>query len=84
MNNDNVKLEIVGEFKHFQIRESIPLFSAEGEQVGENYHRSVLLCGDFGGAAERNLTETANIWWTQARQDAYQARLVEVVEEPAQ
>lgn len=67
-------------YKHLEICDNIPQYDGDGNIASFRKHRKVIMCGDWEGAEKENLTETAKIWWTDARVEAYQALLAEQAE----
>ena len=68
------KIEIVGEFKHIQIRYSDQIIE-DGKVISSSYHRDTVSCGDDVRATEHNVKALADIYWTDEIKAAYQASL---------
>jgi hypothetical protein len=72
------QIEIVGEFKHIQIRYSDQIIE-DGKVISNSYHRDTVSCGDDAKAIEHNVKALADIYWTDEIKAAYQANLSEIV-----
>lgn len=68
------KIEIVGEFKHIQIRYSDQIIE-DGQVISSSYHRDTVSCGDDAKAIEHNVKALADIYWTDEIKAAYKASL---------
>ena len=68
------KIEIVGEFKHIQIRYSDQIIE-DGQVISSSYHRDTVSCGDDAKAIEHNVKALADIYWTDEIKAAYQTSL---------
>ena len=68
------KIEIVGEFKHIQVRYSDQIIE-DGKVLSEAYHRIVVDCGDEAKAIEHNVEGIADLYWTDEVKKAYKASL---------
>ena len=79
------KIEIVGEFKHLQIR-TATVIKDDGEEISRSFHRKVLECGALDGSD--NLVDTdissestevkaiAAAVWTTTVKNAWKAKLI--------
>ena len=72
------QIEIVGEFKHIQIRYSDQIIE-DDQVISSSYHRDTVSCGDDAKAIEHNVKALADIYWTDEIKAAYQANLSEIV-----
>ena len=68
------QIEIVGEFKHIQIRYSDQIIE-DDQVISSSYHRDTVSCGDDAKAIEHNVKALADIYWTDEIKEAYQASL---------
>ena len=68
------QIEIVGEFKHIQIRYSDQIIE-DGQVISSSYHRDTVSCGDDAKAIKHNVKALADIYWTDEIKTAYQASL---------
>ena len=68
------KIEIVGEFKHIQIRYSDQIIE-DGQVISSSYYRDTVSCGDDAKAIEHNVKGIADIYWTDEIKKAYKASL---------
>jgi len=68
------QIEVVGEFKHIQIRYSDQIIE-DGQVISSSYHRDTVSCGDDAKAIEHNVKALADIYWTDEIKEAYQASL---------
>ena len=68
------KIEIVGEFKHIQVRYSDQIIE-NGNVISSSYYRDTVSCGDDAKAIEYNVKAIADIYWTDEIKEAYQASL---------
>ena len=64
------KIEIVGEFKHIQIRYSDQIIE-DGKVISSSYYRDTVSCGDNAKAVEHNVKAIADIYWTDEIKEAY-------------
>ena len=64
------KIEIVGEFKHIQIRYSDQIIE-DGKVISSSYHRDTVSCGDNAKAIEHNVKALDDIYWTDEIKEAY-------------
>ena len=71
------KIEIVGEFKHIQVRYSDQIIE-DGKVISQAYYRTVVDCGDDAKAIEHNVKALADIYWTDEIKAAY-AKSLEIV-----
>ena len=71
------QIEIVGEFKHIQIRYSDQIIE-DGQVISSSYHRDTVSCGDDEKAIEHNVKALADIYWTDEIKAAY-AKSLEIV-----
>ena len=71
------QIEIVGEFKHIQIRYSDQIIE-DGQVISSSYHRDTVSCGDDAKAIEHNVKALADIYWTDEIKAAY-AKSLEIV-----
>ena len=75
------KIEIVGQFKHIQVRQAIEIYDTISNEVkAQSYHRAVVVCGDDAAAAEYGVADIAAVVWTDELKAAYAASLAPVVE----
>ena len=72
------KIEIVGEFKHIQVRYADQIIE-DGKIISSSYHRDTVSCGEDAKAIEHNVKALADIYWTDEIKEAYQASLSEIV-----
>jgi hypothetical protein len=68
------QIEIVGEFKHIQIRYSDQIIE-DGKVISNSYHRDMVHCGEDAKAIEHNVKALADIYWTDEIKQAYQTTL---------
>ena len=79
------KIEIVGEFKHLQIREST-VIKEDGTELSRSFHRKTLSCGlldasdnlvdtDVSGESAEVKAIAAAVWTTSVK-NAYKANLI--------
>jgi len=69
------KIEIVGEFKHIQVRYQDQIIE-DGKVISQSYERTVVDCGDEAKAIEHDVKAIADIYWTDEIKTAYTASLV--------
>lgn len=75
------QIEIVGQFKHIQVRQAIEIYDTLSNEVkAQSYHRAVVVCGDDAAAAEYGVADIAAVVWTDELKAAYAASLAPVVE----
>ena len=75
------KIEIVGQFKHIQVRQAIEIYDTISNEVkAQSYHRAVVVCGDDAAAAQYGVADIAAVVWTDELKAAYAASLAPVVE----
>jgi len=68
------KIEIVGDFKHIQIREAT-IIEEDGIELTRSFHRYVLNPGDDISSQPSEIQSISNAVWTQEIIDAYNASL---------
>jgi hypothetical protein len=68
------KIEIVGEFKHLQIR-TATVIKRDGEEISRSFHRHVVSPLDDVSGESAEVQAIAAAVHTQAVKDAYQAHL---------
>lgn len=67
------KIEIVGDFKHIQVRECIEIVDDTTNEVkAQNYHRTVVMCGDDAKAAEFGVDNITAVLWTPEIREAWE------------
>jgi len=64
------KIEIVGEFKHIQVRYADQIIE-DGKIISSSYHRDTVSCGEDAKAIEHNVKALADIYWTDEIKEAY-------------
>lgn len=64
------KIEIVGEFKHIQVRYQDQIIE-NGNVISESYYRDNIDCGDIEKAKEHNVDNIANVVWTEDIKKSY-------------
>jgi len=79
------KFEVVGDFKHIQVRE-VTVIKEDGVEISRSNHRKVLECGSLDNdknfvdtdvsSEDASVKATADAIWTQAIKDAYKVQLV--------
>ena len=75
------KIEIVGQFKHIQVRQAIEIYDTLSNEVkAQSYHRAVVVCGDDAAAAQYGVADIAAVVWTDELKTAYAASLAPVAE----
>jgi hypothetical protein len=73
------KIEIVGEFKHIQVRQAVQIYDSISNEVkAQSYHRAVVMCGDNVAAAEYGVADLASVVWSNEVKAAYAASLTPV------
>ena len=82
---ENDKIEIVGPYKHVQVRRA-DIVERDGVEIARTFHRHVLQCGSLD--ADNNLVDTdisgedadvqavCNAVWTDAIKELYKQRLI--------
>lgn len=82
---ENDKIEIVGPYKHVQVRRA-DIVERDGVEIARTFHRHVLQCGSLD--ADNNLVDTdisgedvdvqavCNAVWTDAVKELYKQRLI--------
>ena len=68
------KIEIVGDFKHVQVR-TATVIKRDGEEISRSFHRHVVAPGDNITGESTEVQAICNAVHTQAVKDAYQAHL---------
>lgn len=68
------KIEIVGEYKHIQVREA-SIIQEDGVELTRSFHRYVLAPGSNLEGQPQEVVSIANAVWTQEIIDAYNASL---------
>ena len=68
------KIEIVGDFKHIQVREAT-VIQENGVELTRSFHRYVLNPGDDVSSQPSDIQSIANAAWTDEIIDAYNASL---------
>ena len=68
------KIEIVGEFKHIQVRYADQIIE-DGKIISSSYHRDTVSCGEDAKAIEHNVKALADIYWTDEIKEAYKKSL---------
>tara|TARA_R110002012_G_scaffold229838_1_gene402535 strand:+ start:1240 stop:1491 length:252 start_codon:yes stop_codon:yes gene_type:complete len=56
------KIEIVGEFKHIQLRYQDQIIEND-VVISESYYRDTVICGDLEKAKEHNVEKIAEVVW---------------------
>tara|TARA_R100001509_G_scaffold158032_1_gene122757 strand:- start:594 stop:854 length:261 start_codon:yes stop_codon:yes gene_type:complete len=64
------KIEIVGEFKHIQVRYQDQIIE-NGNVISNSYFRDSIDCGDIEKAKEHNVDKIAEIVWTEEIKKSY-------------
>ena len=64
------KIEIVGEFKHIQVRYQDQIIE-NGDVISESFYRDFVECGDIEKAKEHNVDNIANVVWTEDIKKSY-------------
>ena len=77
----NDKYEIVGDFKHLQIREAI-VVEDDGVQIAHSWHRRVLSPDADISGENSEVQGLANVLWTQEIKDSYATHLEEIKNRP--
>ena len=72
------KIEIVGDFKHIQVREA-SIIQEDGVELTRSFHRYVLSPGQDISEQSSEIQAIANAVWTEELIAAYQAS-IQVVE----
>jgi len=68
------KIEIVGDFKHIQVREAT-VIQEDGVELTRSFHRYVLSPGDDVSSQSSDIKSIANAVWTDEIINAYSASL---------
>jgi FAD synthase len=58
------KIEIVGEFKHIQVRYQDQIIE-NGNVISSSYYRDFVECGNIEKSKEHNVDNIANVIWTK-------------------
>jgi len=66
------KIEIVGDFKHIQVREAT-VIEEDGVELTRSFHRYVLSPGDSLVSQSADIQSIANAVWTEEVINAYSA-----------
>lgn len=70
------KIEIVGDFKHLQVREA-SIIQEDGVELTRSFHRYVLSPGDSLVSQSAEIQSIANAVWTEEVINAYSASLAQ-------
>jgi hypothetical protein len=70
------KIEIVGDFKHIQVR-TATIIERDGVEISKSYHRHVIAPGDDVTNESAEVKAIAAVVHIEAVVDAYQAHLAE-------
>ena len=68
------KIEIVGDFKHVQVR-TATIIKRDGVEISRSFHRHVIAPGDDISGESAEVQAICNAVHTQAVKDAYAAHL---------
>ena len=68
------KIEIVGDFKHLQVREA-SIIEEDGVELTRSFHRYVLSPGDSLVSQSAEIQSIANAVWTEEVINAYSASI---------
>ena len=68
------KIEIVGEFKHVQVR-TATVIKEDGVELNRSFHRHVVNCLDDISGESSEVQAICNAVWTDELRTAYQAHL---------
>jgi len=68
------KIEIVGDFKHVQVR-TATVIKRDGVEISRSFHRHVIAPGDDVSGESAEVQAICNAVHTQAVKDAYAAHL---------
>lgn len=68
----NDKIEIVGDFKHVQVR-TATVIKRDGEEISRSFHRHIVAPGDSITNESTEVQAICNAVHTQAIKDAYAA-----------
>ena len=68
------KIEIVGDFKHLQVREA-SIIEEDGVELTRSFHRYVLAPGDSLVSQSAEIQSIANAVWTEEIINAYSASI---------
>ena len=64
------KIEIVGDFKHIQVRYADQIIE-DGQILSQSYYRDSIDCGDEAKAIEHNVKGIADLYWTEELKAAF-------------
>ena len=64
------KIEVVGEFKHVQVR-TATIIRRDGEEISRTYHRHIIQPGDDYSGQSSDVQAVCSAVHTQAIKDAY-------------
>ena len=73
------KIEIVGEYKHIQVREA-SIIQEDGVELTRSFHRYVLSPGDSLVSQSAEIQSIANTVWTEEIINAYSASQAQTIE----
>lgn len=73
------KIEIVGEFKHIQVRYKDQIIE-DDVVISESFYRDTIECGDLEKAKEHNVEKIAKVVWTAEVKKAYKNSLSNIEE----
>jgi len=68
------KIEIVGEYKHIQVREA-SIIQEDGVELTRSFHRYVLSPGEDVSSQSAEIQSIANAVWTEEVINAYSASI---------
>ena len=68
------KIEIVGDFKHLQVREAT-IIQEDGVELTRSFHRYILNPGDDVSSQSSDIQSIANAVWTDEIINAYSASI---------
>jgi hypothetical protein len=71
------KYEIVGPWKHIQVRESL-VIERDGVPVSKTFHRYVLVPSDDISEQPEEIKNVANLLWTQQIKDSWNEHRVSI------
>lgn len=76
------RIEIVGDFKHIQIRVSKRIVDDQTNEIkAENFHRDTCTCGDMDKAIKYSVGDIANVIWTDEIKNSYKQQLKQTLME---
>ena len=64
------KIEIVGDFKHIQVRYADQIIE-DGQILSQSYYRDSIDCGDEAKAIEHNVKGIADLYWSEELKAAF-------------